>query len=189
LNYDSHIDTVAIGAVLVDVDRLSKKASSQLKEASISGLLGRIISRASSTGFFGSPDANLLHGVTINETAGIFLLQPDNAESPSNQLIRGLAAAARVSTYLEQVSIKPRELAVDINKRLCRGCGNCADICSFIEMRKDDVDTVYATIDKALCLGCGTCISYCPTGAITQPLQSDKQILATFCSLLGSERV
>ncbi len=189
LNYDSHIDTVAIGAVLVDVDRLSKKASSQLKEASISGLLGRIISRTSSAGFFGSPDANLLHGITISETAGIFLLQPDNTEPSSNQVIRGLAAAARVSTYLEQVSIKPRELRVDINKRLCRGCGDCAAICSFIEMRKGDGDTVYATIDKALCLGCGTCISCCPTGAITQPLQSDKQIIATFCSLLGSERI
>lgn len=189
LNYGSQADSVAIGAVLVDVEGLSKKASSQLREASVSGLLGRIIARTSSAGFFGSPDTNLLHGVTIRETAGIFLLSPDSAGSSGEQILRGLAAAARVSTYLEQDSIKPRDLIVNIELKLCRGCGDCAALCSFIEMRKADNGIEYAFIDKALCLGCGTCVIACPTGAITQPLQSDKQIIATLCAILSPEQV
>ncbi len=188
-HYVSQAESVAIGAVLVDIEGLSKKASSQLREPSISGLLGRIIARTSSAGFFGSPDTNLLHGVTIKETAGIFLLPSDMGGSSGEQILRGLAAASRVSTYLEQLSIKPRDLAVNIERKLCRGCGDCAALCSFIEMKKADNGIEYAFIDKALCLGCGTCIVACPTGAITQPLQSDKQIIATLCSILGPEQV
>jgi heterodisulfide reductase subunit A-like polyferredoxin len=187
--YDIKIESIPTGAVLVDVKGLSKQALSQLKEASVSGLLGRILSRTTDAGFFGSPDTNLLHGITIKETAGIFLLPHSEAGLPEEQVIRGLAAAARVSTYLEQKNIKPRDLAISIDNRLCRGCSNCADICSFIEMRKTNNGAVSAFIDKALCLGCGTCIATCPTGAITQPLQNDKQIIATLCSLLSQEPV
>ena len=189
LNYGLKVDSITIGAVLVDVEGLGKKAASQLKQASVSGLLGRIIARTSNAGFFGSPDTNLLHGITIRETAGIFLLPPDGTGQLHDQVVRGLAAAARVSTYLEQASVKPRELVVDINRKLCRGCGDCAALCSFIEMKKSDNGTEYAFIDKALCLGCGTCVTHCPTGAISQPFQSDSQIIATLCSVLSPEPV
>jgi NADPH-dependent glutamate synthase beta subunit-like oxidoreductase/NAD-dependent dihydropyrimidine dehydrogenase PreA subunit len=189
LKYGSEIESVATGAVLVDVEGIGKKESSLLKDASVSGLLGRIISRTNISGFFGSPDTNLLHGITIKETAGIFLLPSDGTGVPKDQVLRGLATAARVATYLEQVKVRPRDLVVNIDSKLCRGCGNCAEICSFIEMRTSDNGMISAFIDKALCLGCGTCIPCCPTGAITQPLQSDKQIIATLCSILNPEKI
>jgi len=188
LNYGTETTSIATGAVLVDVHGVSKKTLVWLKEAPFSGLLGRIISKANNSDFFISPDINLLHGTTINETAGIFLLPTIISKSSEDHVIRGLAAAARVCTYLEQAKTRPRELAIDIDSKLCRGCGDCASICSFIEMRKFENGTLSAFIDKALCLGCGACITYCPTGAITQPLQSDKQISATLCSILSSKQ-
>ena len=42
----------------------------------------------------------------------------------------------------------------------------------------------FADIDPALCFGCGACFSVCPTGAITQPLQSEIGITAALESLL-----
>ena len=63
-------------------------------------------------------------------------------------------------------------------------CGDCLDICPYIELRQREDGTEYAHIDKALCLGCGACIASCPTGAITQPWQSDKQIISTLRSLI-----
>ena len=135
-------------------------------------------------GFPSSEVGQLLREMTIKETAGIFLLPPDGAELPNDRTLRGLATAARVSTYLGQASISPRAMAVNIDNRLCRGCGNCADICPYIEMRQHEDGTMCAYIDKALCLGCGVCVTSCAVGAITQPLQSDKQIISTLRSLL-----
>ena len=68
-------------------------------------------------------------------------------------------------------------------------CGDCVDICPYIEMREREDRTVYACIDKALCLGCGACIPLCPTGAITQPRQSDMQIISTLRSVLQTSQV
>ena len=184
LEYGSQVECVTTGAVLVDIGELNKGASPLLDTTSGNGLLGRIISRTSNSGFASSEAGQLLREMTIKETAGIFLLPPDGAELPNDQALRGLATAARVSTYLGQASISPRAMAVNIDSKLCRGCGNCADICPYIEMRQHEDGTMCAYIDKALCLGCGACVTSCAVGAITQPLQSDKQIISTLRSLL-----
>ena len=97
--------------------------------------------------------------------------------------------AARISNYLEQASISPRATAAYIDSKLCRGCANCASICPYIEMRIREDGIVYAYIDKALCLGCGACVTSCAVGAITQPLQSDRQITSTLRSMLQSSYV
>jgi ferredoxin len=184
LEYGSQVDRVATGAVLVDVEELNKGASPLLNTTSSSGLLGRIISRVNNSGHLARVGGDLLREITIKETAGMFLLLPNGVELAEDLILCGLAAAARVSAYLEQASISPRAMAVKIDSKLCRGCGNCADICPYIEMREHGDGTVYAYLDKALCLGCGVCITSCPTGAITQPLQSDKQIVSTLRSML-----
>ena len=189
LEYDSQVECVTTGALLVNMKELNKGASSGLDVSSCSGLLGRIISRANNSGFSFSVEAHFLREVTIKETSGIFLLPANGAEPPDEQILRGLAAAARVSTYLEQASISPRTLVVSIDSKMCRGCGNCADVCSYIEMREREDGTVCAYIDKALCLGCGACITSCAVGAITQPAQSDKQIISTLRSMLRSGQV
>ncbi|TET44794.1 MAG: 4Fe-4S dicluster domain-containing protein [Dehalococcoidia bacterium] len=189
LEYGSQVDRIPTGAVLVNMEELNKGASPLLNTTFNSGLLGRIMARTGSSGYLSGVGDDLLREITIKETGGIFLVPPDGAELPEDQVLHGLAVAARVSTYLDQASLSPRVMAVDIDSKLCRGCGDCADICPYIEMRKNANGTVYAYIDKTLCLGCGACIASCPAGAITQPLQSDKQIVHTLRSMLRRGQV
>ncbi|MFC1985132.1 FAD-dependent oxidoreductase, partial [Chloroflexota bacterium] len=189
LEYGSQVDCVTIGAVLADTDELSKGVSPLLNTNSISGLLSGIISRASDSAFLSGTVGDLLQEVTIKETAGLFLLSPDGVSSPNEQVLSGLAVAARVSAFLEQAGVRPRAMAVSIDSKMCRGCGDCADICPYIEMREREDGTVYACIDKVICLGCGACITSCPTGAITQPLQSDKQVISVLRSVLHASQI
>ena len=154
------------------------------KTTTTGGLLDRIISRRSNSDFIAGIGDDLRREITITETSGLFLLPPDGTATPDEQVLHGLAAAARASAFLEQAGIIPRAMAVSIDHKLCRGCGNCRDVCPYIEMRGREDGTVYADIDKALCFGCGACLSKCPTGAITQARQSDRQIKSTLRSLL-----
>jgi NADPH-dependent glutamate synthase beta subunit-like oxidoreductase/NAD-dependent dihydropyrimidine dehydrogenase PreA subunit len=189
LEYDSQVDRIAAGAVLVNMEELNEGTTSLLTKALNSGLLGHIIARIGNSGYLAGVGDDLIREITIGERGGVFLMPPDGIELPEDQILHGLAAAARVATYLEQASISPRAMAVDINSKLCRGCGDCAGICPYIEMKENSNGTVYAYIDKVLCLGCGACIARCPVGAITQPLQSDKQIVRTLRSMLRRGRV
>jgi ferredoxin len=189
LEYDSQVDRVPAGAVLVNMEELNEGTTSLLNTTFNSGLLGRIMAQTSNSGYVAGGGDDLLREITIGERGGIFLIPPDGTKLLEDQIPHGLAIAARVSTYLEQASISPRATAVDIDSKLCRGCGDCADICPYIEMSENANGTVYAYIDKALCLGCGACIASCPAGAITQPLQSDKQIVHTLRSMLRRGQV
>ena len=189
MNYDHQVDCVSAGAVLVNIEELNKGASPLLRTDSDDGLLSRIIDRTSNSDYLVSACEDILRDITIKETSGIFLLLPSGDELPEDQILRGFATAARVLAYLHQGSISPRAMAVNIESKLCRGCGDCAGICPYIEMRKSGNDIVYAYIDKALCLGCGACVSVCPAGAITQSLQSDKQIIHTLSCMLRSGQV
>lgn len=188
LQYGSQVDRVPAGAVLLDMQELGREPSPLVNTTSTHGLLSRITSRRGNSGHLAGVADDFLREITIKETCGMFLVPPDGAELPQQQVLRGLAAAARVSSYFEQASITPRVTAVDIDSKLCRGCGDCADICPYIEMKEHGDGTAYACVDKALCLGCGACIASCPTGAITQPLQSDKQIVSTLRSMLPPSR-
>ena len=188
LEYGSQVDRVPCGAVLVDVQDLSQEPSPLVNTTSAGGLLGRIVSRrANSLRHDGVAD-DFLRELTIGETSGIFLLAPDGAELPQDHVACGLAAAVRLSTFLEQASLSPRATAVNIDSRLCRGCGDCAEICPYIEMKQREDGTAFASVDRVLCLGCGACIAACPTGAISQPLQSDKHIISTVRSMLRAGR-
>ena len=187
--YGSQVDHVAIGAVLVDMEELNKGAPPLFNTASSNRFLNRIMLRAGNSDYLASTGIDLLREITITKTSGIFVVPSDGIKLPQNQVQCGLAVAARISTHLEQKSITPRAMAVTIDSQLCRGCGNCADICPYIEMRERDDGSVYAYIDKALCLGCGACIPGCPSGAINQPLQSDKQIVSTLRSVLRRDQI
>ena len=189
MEYGSHVDCITAGAVLVNMEELIKNASYLLDTTSRDGLLSRIVARTSNSSHPLSIWDNILREITIKETAGIFLLPPNGDKLPEEKILQGLAVAAQVSTYLEQVTVSPRAMAINIDTKLCRGCGNCADICSYIEMQENADGTVYACIDRILCLGCGACVSSCPTGALTQLLQSDKQIISTLRSMLRRGQV
>ncbi len=188
--FGSQVDCVTTGAVLVDMQELNKGVSPLISTSSSGRLLDRIMSQVNDSGYLATVGADLLREMTIGETSGVFLLPPDGAELPQDQVLHGLAAATRVSTYLDQGGVGPRAMAVSIDTRLCRGCGSCAAICPYVEMREHANGMVYAYVDRALCLGCGACIASCPTGAISQHVQSDKQIVSTLrCMLRPGQRL
>ncbi|MCK4829227.1 4Fe-4S binding protein, partial [bacterium] len=184
LKYGSQVDHIETGAVLVDVQEINEQTGSMIRTTPSGGLLGRIISRKGSSGLFTDVADDYLREVTIGDLSGVFLIPPDGSKSSQEQVFRGLASAARVSTFLKQASISPRITAVEIDTKLCRGCGDCANLCHYIEMKEQRDGTFYASVDKALWLGCGACVAICPTGAITQPFQSDKQIVSTVRSMI-----
>ncbi|MFC1874151.1 FAD-dependent oxidoreductase [Chloroflexota bacterium] len=187
LEYGAQVDKVTAGALLVDMEVLFRDGAPKLKITPEGSLLSRLISRRISSDF-GIVD-DLQREVTILETAGLFWLTSDGAGSADESVLRGLAAAARVATFLERADVSPRITSVNINAGLCRGCGNCSEVCSYIEMREREDGTVYACIDRTMCLGCGVCLAGCPTGAITQGQQSDRQITSTLRSLLRPSQV
>ncbi len=184
LEYDSEIYHAPVGAVLVNMEQLINGTTSLTTKTFNAGLLGRIISRIGNSSYFSGVSDDIIREITIGERSGIFLVLPNGAKSPEEQTIHGLAIAARVSNWLEHANLSPRATAVIIDSKLCRGCGDCADICPYIEMKENKNETVYAYINNLLCLGCGACVARCPAGAITQPLESDKQLVHTLQSML-----
>ncbi|MFC1994604.1 FAD-dependent oxidoreductase, partial [Chloroflexota bacterium] len=184
LRYRSQASRIKAGAVILDPAEVDGEAPPAVSAIPREGFLGRILARLHSSGVAGA-DSAALRGLTITETAGIFITSSDGAGSPEEEAIRGAAAAARASAYLGQGRLIPRATAVTIASKLCRGCGDCAAICPYIEMRNTASGMACAYVDQALCLGCGACIARCPTGAITQPVQSDQQLTSTLEALLG----
>jgi len=184
LKYGSLFKRVPAGAVLVDIQELTKDPSPLVTTAYSGGLIGRILSRRNNSDDITDIANDFLREVTIKESSGIFVLAHDGDKSLQEQGLHELASAARVSTFLEKAGISSRATAVNIDSKLCRGCGDCTDVCPYIEMKGREDGTAYASVDKALCIGCGACITRCPTGAITQPIQSDKQIISTVHSML-----
>jgi ferredoxin len=188
LQYGSRSDTANAGALLIEVEGAHKEAYPVVNIQSDNGLLDRVMRSRRTTDSGDNIKSDLLRDVTIGDTSGIFWLPADN-KSTGNQAVLGLAIAARISAYMEQMRVKSRVMAVEIDSQLCRGCGDCSAICSYIEMQEREDGTALANVDKTLCLGCGACISACPTGAITQPWQSDKQMIATLQSLLQPHHI
>jgi NADPH-dependent glutamate synthase beta subunit-like oxidoreductase len=189
LEYGSETEHVHAGSILLDIEELSKVPTRLFDVPGSNGLLSRIISMTANSDPFNGIGSNLLRELTVKETGGIFLLRPSDINTSIDDFQRGLAVAARISAYLEQKTISPRLTSVIIDSKLCRDCGNCADICPYIEMRTLDNGLVSAYVNSTLCLGCGACITSCPTGAITQPIQSNKQIASTLRSLLSQGQV
>ena len=184
LTYDSIVNKIEIGVVILDLNKVSK---GQLDILSNSNLISRVLARQHHLSRVSSLDSTLLHSFTVRETAGIFIIVQAGELSSAEQVNLGEAAAARTSIYLAQEDFKPRSSSVVINSKFCRGCGECSKLCSYIELKAKSPDVVYAVIDPALCFGCGACISVCPSGAIKQPLQSEIGISAALQALLKKE--
>jgi len=186
LKYPSQTNHIKAGAVILSLGDMGEEAFTANNAIPAGSLLSRILTQkrwpAGTTGI----DSALFREFTLKETAGIFIVSSDKGEPPEEQVVKGMAAAARAAAYLAQGSLSPRATAVTIDGKLCRGCGDCAAICPYIEMRIDSNGTACAHVDQALCLGCGACIARCPTGAIVQAVQSDRQITSTLEALLGT---
>jgi NADPH-dependent glutamate synthase beta subunit-like oxidoreductase/NAD-dependent dihydropyrimidine dehydrogenase PreA subunit len=181
VKYGSRNKHFKAGVVILDLFNGTQESLSILAE---SNLINRVISRQHRFNRVSSLDAAIAHSFTVRETAGIFNIVFQGTPTVEEQIIMGKAAAARASGYLNRGSLKPRSSSVVIDARFCRGCGDCVNICSYIEIKTNSKGALYAYVDPALCFGCGACTSICPTGAITQPLQSEKGITAALKSLL-----
>jgi len=186
LKYGTQTQHIKSGAVILDILCGRKESVHVLNN---SNLISRVTARQHHFSKVSSLDSTLLHSYTVRETAGIFIVVPVGVPSSEEQITLGQLAAARASVYLNQGSFKPRSSAVIINPDLCRGCGDCSHLCQHIEIKTGDQGKPYAYIDPALCFGCGACMSTCPTGAITQPLQSEVGLVAALENLLKSKSV
>jgi len=186
LRYPSQTNHVKAGAVILSLGDMDEEAFAANNAIPKGSLLSRILTQKRWFSDTTEIDSALFREFTIKETAGIFIVSSDKAEPPEEQVVKGMAAAARAAAYLAQGSLSPRATAITIDSKLCRGCGDCAVICPYIEMKIDSSGTACAHVDQALCLGCGACIARCPTGAIAQAVQSDKQITSTLEALLGT---
>ena len=185
LGYRSQVSHIRAGAVILDLQELDGGVPSAAGAISRESLLGRILAPKSCSNGLARADSAYLRELTVKQTTGIFIMSLDGVETPEEQVIKGMAAAARASTYLSQGTLSLRATAVTIDAKLCRGCGDCTAICPYIEIRERNGGMACAYVDQALCLGCGACIACCPTGAITQSLQSSQQIVSTLETLLG----
>ncbi len=183
LKYADKAEHVNAGAVLVDIDALGEGEDASGNADLLKRIMARIERPASPDG----AGRDLLREITVGKTTGIFLLPPDHAAAtPELQSRIGLASAARVAAYLEQGHVAPKPNAIIIDTQRCRGCGDCAAVCPYIEIEVvGDNGAGCARINNTLCLGCGACLAVCATGAITQPRQTDEQIIATLSSMLG----
>lgn len=190
LKYESETRHIDAGAIILNLgEGLGTEEHPAISAIPTQNLLRRILNHRKRCRIPEDRDSQSIRDITIGETAGIFVVPSDPVGSPDAQIMRGAAVAARVWTYLAQGTVSPRGVAVSIDRKLCRGCGGCAAICPFIEMNSTDNDTVFAYIDKALCLGCGACIARCPTGAISQPLRGDEEIMSMLDGLLSGRGI
>jgi len=178
LKYHSQTKHIKAGALVMDLTELDKK----MLPASRETLLARVL--ASRVDNNADMDSAMVRDFTIKDNTGIFIITSAKKETAGEQVSKGIATAARASAYLSRGLLTPRKTAITIDSKLCRGCGDCAAICPYIELKIGNNGTACAYIDPALCLGCGACISRCPTGAIAQPLQSDRQIISMLEALL-----
>jgi NADPH-dependent glutamate synthase beta subunit-like oxidoreductase/NAD-dependent dihydropyrimidine dehydrogenase PreA subunit len=181
LKYGLNIKIIEAGSVILD---LQNQDNDDLKMLANSNLISRVIARQHHFSRVSSLDSTILHTYTVRETAGIFIIIPSGITDIDNQITMGEAAAARATVYLSQGFFKPRSSSVVINSKLCRACEDCLKLCPYIDLKTGAGGIKYAFVDPALCFGCGACISVCPTGAISQPLQSETGIIAALEALL-----
>lgn len=174
------------GAVILDMSGMGHETNEVSGVVSSHSLLGRIIERE---GHRYGQTSDLIRGMTIRNTAGIFIVPSDVKDTAEEQIAKGAASAARAWIYISQGALEPRPTAVVINNKLCRGCGECTALCPYLEIKVSDSGTAYAHVDRALCLGCGACITHCPTGAISQPFQRDEEIASMMEGLLSVSRI
>lgn len=181
----SQADRIKAGALIIDLGEQAGEILPSAGDIPEDSFLGRILARGTNPESIAGAGSSELRGVTIRETAGIFIMPPDEEETAPVRITKGSASAARAVVYLGRGVVSPRGTAVSIDARRCRGCGECAAVCSFIELKGRDNGPAYACVDEALCLGCGACVARCPTGAISQAVQSYEQLASTLEALLG----
>ncbi|MFC1924117.1 FAD-dependent oxidoreductase [Chloroflexota bacterium] len=189
LKYGSETICINAGAIILDIGETGDKKGSTFSTVLGQNLLGRILDLKDDIHSPQTIDPQLLRGINVGDTAGIFIVSSDATRAPEELAREGKAVAARVWIYLAGGTINPRDNAITIDSRLCRGCSECAFLCPYIEMKSSDSGTLCAHIEPTLCIGCGACVARCPTGAITQPYQDDNQLNVMLETLLGDTKI
>jgi heterodisulfide reductase subunit A len=115
------------------------------------------------------------------------------AESPKDvkdSVTQAGAAAARVSSLLNQGIVKVEAITSYILKELCTKCGICATVCPYNSIEAPNKNLgLYPTIIEAACAGCGNCASACPFDAIIMKHFRDEQYIAQIDATLAEKHM
>lgn len=124
-------------------------------------------------------------------TRGVFFA--GCSESPKDikdSVTQSGAAAARVSTILNQGIVKIEAITSYILKELCTFCGICATVCPYNAIEAPNKSTgLYPKIIEAACAGCGNCGAACPFDAIIMKHFRDEQIISEVDAILAENHM
>jgi heterodisulfide reductase subunit A-like polyferredoxin len=174
LKLNGEPSNLTVGAIVIDVNSSLKMVNDTADDIRLPHFLLKIINGK-------KLDSCLSHSPAVFQCG---LGESINADK---ELTEGRAITAKVSALLHRGYIKTTQTAVSVNSQLCRGCGQCETVCVYgaPTITKDSHGLFNAQISRELCSGCGLCIAHCPSGALSQNIFGDDQIIASVQALLS----
>ena len=137
----------------------------------------------SSEGFFLEKHPKLAPVSTMSD--GIFIAGACQGprDIPETVAQAGAATAEAIALTSKGFLTLEPNLAY-IEEQLCSGCQVCIPLCPYNAIELDR-DKMVARISDVLCKGCGVCVAACPSGAASQRLFEDDQIMDELVGVLS----